>query len=1714
MVLDLFKNLSDNGELIVIESGKALRDQLLGVDWSEMVILANGRKVSPDYEPHEDDYLVIRRLHGSTAVVAWIAIAVAVIGGIAAGVSVYKAKQQQRKLKELQEQLSARDDVSNIPWLQGAANGVATGKSQPYIIGEHLFTPYLLQRGFYKISGTDGINQDYYTVLEGGFCSLAIKKISADDATIHDFGNQTTPQTGQTRPTGGIWQYRSGVNDNLIQIGQAGSGITLDEFKYKRAVDDPNVQLPWRDVCETWTAYKEEEYTEKVWYGTGDDRGYYRTVKRTRTVSYQAGEVKTETVKFALNRYAMNVEICLMFNGLCKYSDKGKKQNHTRNIGFRYSTNGGSSWSPLTMSGSGPSSTSTTGGYFVCTFTRSTTSQIRFNLTHAFTAGEAWSAGANDQPIIVEVTNRDVASTSTGGAYEDAYVQQVLSKIYDPENSSSSSLSACKVIDDRENNVSTVIGLKLRASAENEDKLGKINLITSGVARTWNGSTWSSTKTATRNPAAWILEVLTSSTHPASQFDDSEIDLPSLGALYTFCANNGFSIDMVLTAGQKKDTILEAICNVCRCMLYRNIYGKISVAIDQAKENAQALLNAQNIRDIEITKSMGRQVDGLKLSWVNAAAGYVQDEYVCMRSGVTRTADSIIREMDVTGITNYDHLVKYARYIMAGERLRPKAIKVTTGLEGVYYTPFSKLLMQDDSLRVGLGNAVIRNVVTAGGYIIALQLEEAVDLDDEHDFGVIVQCVSDDYCTPLALAINQGGRTEEIVLTDPISIDAATIPHAGDILSYGYIEDGEFDKITSEYLITGIEPKSDGVTLTLIDYDPDVYTTGPYGDYKPNITRKTEPYQPVIIPPPQTQADMDDVLNGDNIAPPDTPTGVSVVANETGLVVSVAPPDTSAINNSIAYIQWEYAPEGITPEGYTTEEPTFYRFSKVSEYTTTFSWPTVTPPEASALYTWLVRVKFVSVYGKESEYSVYSTVDTDHYGTWVPQTPGVVDGSLKTAANGRAFHIEARQPSSVNVFGNVRYKISIRRYDEDNWYCPNITSNPYGSEDAYKDTGASVNYLIFTSQFTQTVPLKGQALSEPNPEPTAYYYRITAFNEYGSADPVDVTMTAYPVSARDVVNAWTSDGAGGHTYVEGGLKADKIYTDNLAAICAVFEQITSGGAEPDNMWDMLTGEFRVGNLRSWEEGGDDRAQYIHYKNGDLTVKLQNLIVSTIGAFLKGSLSVISQAETVENHTIRNFLTKEAMLLQKLISGSWQTMSGLSWAGLESPRVYNDGTLIIGNTDDGGNGGNSFGYPMLSSSARVYHFDTNRLDQKGNSIITISDLAGGVPSQLVDENSDIAGSYTFDLTPIYPRLAPYSLIQKFLFGDYSLSFSLGSVTDSTVTYVVKYVWDEDGQELLDFHIGGDEVRFLQLNDEPYYNTPQGDEPYYNNETGSSLDLVYNEIRSAHGVIQHTASGMQPDSRTVPLLDSGEWYRVAVVTTSSTVAVYLDDTAYTFTRQTSGAATANVVLNGDKTLVGIDELMYDPTTALSLADFEDFSAADIPWGDLDADDDWLMLNAKDPAKVKSNCFFTKAEALLAAYPVGAIYISTVNTNPGTIFGGVWIAFGEGRVLIGAGAITDSRGESATFTAGDTGGEMKHQLSKEELPTDAYRIYTGEMNGAYPVVPGTEYTAYKIPPQTFLVTARPYSYFPYATGYQHDYPHNNMQPYIVVYMWKRTQ
>ena len=124
----------------------------------------------------------------------------------------------------------------------------------------------------------------------------------------------------------------------------------------------------------------------------------------------------------------------------------------------------------------------------------------------------------------------------------------------------------------------------------------------------------------------------------------------------------------------------------------------------------------------------------------------------------------------------------------------------------------------------------------------------------------------------------------------------------------------------------------------------------------------------------------------------------------------------------------------------------------------------------------------------------------------------------------------------------------------------------------------------------------------------------------------------------------------------------------------------------------------------------------------------------------------------------------------------------------------------------------------------------------------------------------------------------------------------------------------------------------------------------------------------------------------------------------------------------------------------------------------------------------------------------QLFLLMHRVGDIIFSTSDENPSTIYGGTWVAWGKGQVPVGVDA-----SDSDFNTVEKTGGEKEHTLTVDEMPSHKHDFgqqfaTTSSLSGEYGyyMIAGT---------QTDVIKNK--------GGNQ---PHNNLQPYITCYMWKR--
>ena len=128
----------------------------------------------------------------------------------------------------------------------------------------------------------------------------------------------------------------------------------------------------------------------------------------------------------------------------------------------------------------------------------------------------------------------------------------------------------------------------------------------------------------------------------------------------------------------------------------------------------------------------------------------------------------------------------------------------------------------------------------------------------------------------------------------------------------------------------------------------------------------------------------------------------------------------------------------------------------------------------------------------------------------------------------------------------------------------------------------------------------------------------------------------------------------------------------------------------------------------------------------------------------------------------------------------------------------------------------------------------------------------------------------------------------------------------------------------------------------------------------------------------------------------------------------------------------------------------------------------------------------------------------YPVGSIYLSVNSTSPASLFGGTWTQIKD-VFLLGAGD---------TYSNGATGGSATHTLNTNEMPSHEHRVIViseGQPTNYAIAIDKYNQSGTDNPVFSWTTTVDRGNVWAQATG--GGQAHNNMPPYLTVYIWKRT-
>lgn len=160
-----------------------------------------------------------------------------------------------------------------------------------------------------------------------------------------------------------------------------------------------------------------------------------------------------------------------------------------------------------------------------------------------------------------------------------------------------------------------------------------------------------------------------------------------------------------------------------------------------------------------------------------------------------------------------------------------------------------------------------------------------------------------------------------------------------------------------------------------------------------------------------------------------------------------------------------------------------------------------------------------------------------------------------------------------------------------------------------------------------------------------------------------------------------------------------------------------------------------------------------------------------------------------------------------------------------------------------------------------------------------------------------------------------------------------------------------------------------------------------------------------------------------------------------------------------------------------------------------------------------------------YVTKQQLVDLIYPVGAIYMSVNSASPAILFGGTWVQIKD-KFLLACGQ---------NYTAGDEGGEATHTLIDDEVPTHTHTRGTMNITGQFRADPETGWIRMRDLSGAFYAgggdagiltgggsggSVNTFANFDASRAWTGETSpaggggeHNNMPPYLAVFVWQRT-
>lgn len=1041
--INVFNSAFNNDyKTIIVEDNKTISSSIK-LDFENCLISVNGNKCDENYILKENDIVTIRQFPSNDTAVTVVNWVLDPLGSLIVGATTGHWEGTALGLKnvviEAIADLFKQDNkttgtTEKIPTISGAKNQSGAGKVIPLVIGESMYTPIYAAQAYTDIDpndGTDGENQYLHALFCLGYNNIDLRKVSLGIYPLSvDRQNGTSSESldCSNSEEKNTVHYKLSLYQQELELRQHGEEVNL--FPQKVVQENFNTELIHPEGA---NALVVQPFSAK---------------------------------------YPQKIQIEIQFQNLVKYDDNGDMTENSVEIGCAYSLDGGATYKPFNAFYAKKSDIKITdkgnndfgnnkGQYKVTEFKGTKNKAMRFVAEKTFTYDEVFNTATitrlknNAIEFKIFRVSEDKSESNSKLQYK-VYFSSIRTWCYDYnatdksayDNTGTKRLVPQIPIIKKYKDITARLGFKIKAGDELSGQIDELNVVLCSRARYCtitkeNGEkiyTWSAVDDTvpTNNPAALALMVLQHTMRGEYAYKDSQIDMDSFGRFYEWCNSvdtelinsdcHRYIANGVLSKELKTSELVNQIlaCGHGKLVLNGNKYG---VWFDSPQSTPVMILNSQNVLEASNSKSFSEDIDGYSAKFIDCLNDYQEDTIVCVPKDTTKNdSEYRLENIEIPWITDAARVYRHCMYNIACRRLRAETWTRKLGVDGNLIEIGNLVVVQDDTIAVGIGEgAEIKSVSVSGSYIKSITVDYPFAVSDiTKTYGVKIQ--HSDRIHGVKVVTYEVAKFSKIgeysVLTfngNGISLNEIIVPTIGDIVAFGI-----FNRITTDALCFGKKDNGDGTfTLTLVPYQKGIYDaeSGTIPKFISNVTSPKENGSKLSeeLPSP-TYKDVKEIAGNliSNIGLDTTPPTAPVLTN------------VSADNDGNITLVWNGSTDnksGVSE--YFIYHKTVGRFVRIQTI------PHDNNSQAQYTFTHNTSEKFTTHYyyvtakdkmNNESEPS--ETLSIENPVKTKPYEPK----ALKAMAMRDYIRLEWTCEQSTNASLNPRlFKVEIKRNDTDEW---------------------------------------------------------------------------------------------------------------------------------------------------------------------------------------------------------------------------------------------------------------------------------------------------------------------------------------------------------------------------------------------------------------------------------------------------------------------------------------------------------------------------------------------------------------------------------------------------------------------------------------------------------------------------------------------------------